>query len=148
MGISSEDGYKVQLHEHMVRKFTKIFEGLDHSVEELRDPMGGFVFILHGIGSNCLRGLSDLLYTGKCRVTAGKGSLDLGSLLASDFQGLAEDEDWGDEHTETEKDLTVDGLMSDIADSDKNIIAYILSLDSEEEQEVINQEVVKQEMPK
>merc|ERR1712111_298680 len=33
--------------------------------------------------------------------------------------------------------------MSDIADSDKNIVAYILSLDSEEEQEVIKQEKPK-----
>ena len=79
---SSDDGYKVSLHEIVVRRYTRLFDQLDpKTVEDMRDPFGGFVFILHSIDCQTLGAMADLLYTGECGLTSVKARHDLESLL-------------------------------------------------------------------
>ena len=79
---SSDDGYKVSLHEIVVRRYTRLFDQLDpKTVEEMRDPFGGFVFILQSVDCQTLAAMADLLYTGECGLTSVKARHDLESLL-------------------------------------------------------------------
>ena len=66
--FSSEDGYKSKFHEDMLRSYTTIFEIFkaeeDRGVSS-RDVFGNYVFILEGVDWEAVKGLADLLYTGK-----------------------------------------------------------------------------------
>merc|ERR1712029_178082 len=66
----TEDGFKVTMHEVIVRRFTNIFNFLGETtdMEELRDPYGLIVFVLQGVKGQTLKGISDFLYTGVCLV--------------------------------------------------------------------------------
>lgn len=94
--FSSEDGYKISLHEILVRNFTKIFEMVDlPSTKEAdaRDPMGGLTIILQDVSKNTLKALAELLYGGKCFVQSRKSKDDLMRLLlvSPDLVGLSVD---------------------------------------------------------
>jgi len=80
--ICSDDGYKISLHEPIVRHCTRLFGHLDDNVEDLRDPFGDFVFLLHGVDCDALKALAALLYTGECNVTSTEAKDDLEALLA------------------------------------------------------------------
>ena len=75
------------LHEVLARRFTRIFDLIDAS-DDLRDPMGGFPFILPGVDPETLKALSELLYTGECLIKSDEKKDMLVSLLAPDLSGL------------------------------------------------------------
>jgi len=81
--LCTEDGFKVTMHEVLIRGFTKVFAmfGDIKSVEELRDPYGLMVIILQEVKMQTLKDLSDFLYTGLCLVDSNDAKDNLLSLL-------------------------------------------------------------------
>ena len=67
--LCSEDGFKVALHEVLVRNCTKIFRFCSNisNFDQLRDKNDFLCFVLQGASEEMLRGLSDFLYTGSCQ---------------------------------------------------------------------------------
>ena len=66
--FSSDSGGKVGFHEYMLRRHTTIFEAFKSDGDfgaSSRDAFGNYVFILQGVDWEAVKGLADLLYTGK-----------------------------------------------------------------------------------
>ena len=62
--VSSEDGFKVALHELVAKRLTNLFDCI-HNVEDIRDPFGNIVIILAGVNCAELKAFSELLYAGQ-----------------------------------------------------------------------------------
>ena len=62
--VSSEDGFKVALHEPVAKRLTNLFDCI-HNVEDIRDPFGNIVIILAGVNCAELKAFSELLYAGQ-----------------------------------------------------------------------------------
>ena len=75
---------KINLHEILARRFTKIFD-LFMTELDLQDENGAFVFILPDINSRSLRALSELLYTGKAVIKSETVMSDLDNLLTKEL---------------------------------------------------------------
>ena len=66
--FSSECGHKAEFHECLIRQHTSLFSRVFANEEDdksSRDIFGNYVFILMGVDLETVRGLRDLLYTGK-----------------------------------------------------------------------------------
>merc|ERR1712029_196095 len=81
--LCTEDGFKVTIHEILVRKFTKIFSlvGNTTDLDQWRDPYGLIVFVLQGVKKQTLEGLYEFLYTGVCSVYSSDTMNNILSLL-------------------------------------------------------------------
>ena len=84
--ILCSGGYRVSIHESLVRKFTRVFNNLPDDLAELKDENGFLVVILPDLNSQSLRALADFLYTGKAVFTPEDVRADLDQLLAPIIQ--------------------------------------------------------------
>jgi len=96
--LCTEDGFKVTIHEILVRKFTKIFSlvGNTTHLDQCRDPYGLVVVVLQGVKRQTLKGLSEFLYTGVCCVRSSDTKDNVLSLLDNcnpDMQSLKLEEE-------------------------------------------------------
>ena len=83
---SSEDGSQFAIHEIIAREYTNLFDFIGTEEDcTSQDPYGNYVFLFHGLDSEVLEGLRDLLYTGKACLTEERNKADLLSLLAEDL---------------------------------------------------------------
>ena len=81
--LCTKQGFRVYLHEVLIRKFTKLLDAFDSaSIEELRDPFGTLVIVLQGVKSQTLKALAQLLYTGECCIKSEKAKETLTNILA------------------------------------------------------------------
>ena len=131
--LCTEDGFKVTMHETLVRRFTNIFNFLGDTTEmdELRDPYGLIVFVLQGVEGQTLKRLSEFLYTGVCWFNQKDTTNNILSLLNNnckpDMQLLKQeddtfdlrmlDENEGDREEREEKSTT--GSMVDDTESEE-----------------------------
>jgi len=88
--ILCSEGYKGGFHEYLLRKHTTIFD-VFKSAEDFgassSDLFGNYVFILEGADRETIKGLEDLLYTGKCGVSARRASEAVRGLLTPELRG-------------------------------------------------------------
>ena len=57
--LCTEQGFKVSLHEVLVRRFTNLLDVFDStSIEELRDPFGSLVIVLQKVEDETLQSLT------------------------------------------------------------------------------------------
>ena len=81
--LCTDQGYKVSLHEVLIRRFTTLLNGFDStSIEELRDPFGSLVIVLQDVDKETLQALAQLLYTGECIIQSEEGKETLTEILA------------------------------------------------------------------
>ena len=68
--FSGENGLKRQIHEVMIRDFTKIISAhcASMDLESLKDPYGKLVIVMAGYDNQTIKGLAELLYTGETNV--------------------------------------------------------------------------------
>jgi len=86
--ILCSEGYKAGFHECLLRKHTTIFDDLKSSEDfgtSSSDLFGNYVYILEGADKETIKCLSDLLYTGKCRVSTRRASEALRELLTPEL---------------------------------------------------------------
>ena len=84
--ILCSGGYRVSIHESLVRKFTRVFNNLPEDLTEFKDENGFLVVILPDLNSQSLHALADFLYTGKAVFTPEDVRADLDQLLAPIIQ--------------------------------------------------------------
>jgi len=86
--ILCSEGYKAGFHEYLLRKHTTIFDDLKSSEDfgaSSSDLFGNYVYILEGADRETIKGLADLLYTGKCGVSTRRASEALRELLTPEL---------------------------------------------------------------
>ena len=72
--LCTEQGFRVSLHEVLVRRFTNLLDAFDSTgIEELRDPFGSLVIVLQDLDKETLQALVQLLYTGECFIKSEEG---------------------------------------------------------------------------
>ena len=82
--LCTETGFKVSMHDVLVKRFTCILEAFDSaSIEEMRDPFGQLVIVLQGVRGETLQALAHLLYTGECFVKSEEEKMALTKVLGS-----------------------------------------------------------------
>ena len=65
--LCTEQGFRVALHEVLVKRFTNLLDTFDSTgIEKMRDPFGSLVIVLQGVEEETLQALAQLLYTGEC----------------------------------------------------------------------------------
>jgi len=87
--LCSDCGGKVGFHEYMLRRYTTIFEAFKSDGDfgaSCRDGFGNYVFILEGVDWEAVKGLADLLYTGRCEVSTRRASRALRRLLTPEVR--------------------------------------------------------------
>ena len=123
--LCTEQGYRVSLHEVLVRRFTNLLDAFDSTgIEELRDPFGSLVIVLQEVEEETLQSLAELLYTGECFIKSEEATETLTEILAlsviSELSGNSEvitefqpsSQSPNDHQPQTEQDKTGDTIMS------------------------------------
>ena len=81
--LCTEQGFRVSLHEVLVRRFTNLLDAFEATViEEMRDPFGTLVIVLQGVQGETLMALAQLLYTGECLIQSEGAEETLKEILA------------------------------------------------------------------